>query len=335
MKTSLKILFIALCCILGPQAYGLKSVNLKLLNHAKNVPDSLTNSIEELTEYLIEASSNEFEKAEVICYWIAENIAYDVEAYKSGRSIKNYREAFARKRGVHRTYAALFHEMCKLAGIECFIVSGYAKGYNFDIDVVFTKANHAWNVVQIDGLYYFVDTAWGSGKVEMDGDRLDYLKVMSLSEMLTREDDFLDSHLPIDPRWQLRESILPMDDFIHPKDSSEAALFAGYYNYRDSIAHFTKLSEDERITLTFESADRFYRTNDNLTNLGHHLFNRARKRSLGKVRRPELEESSKLYRRAIAVYEKLKESDRKISIWIDRAYEGLQYNQYYLNRMRK
>lgn len=335
MKTSLQVLLIALCCILSTKVYSLDSLNVKLLDHVKSVPDSATKTIEDLTKYLIEATNSEFEKAEIIFYWIAENIEYDIEGYKTGKFSKNYQEAFTRKRGIHQTYSALFNEMCKLAKIECFIVSGYAKGYNFDPEIAFTKANHAWNVVHIDGVYYFVDSAWGSGKVKIDDNHLKYQKKITLTQILTREEDFLYAHLPIDPRWQLRDSIIQMEDFIYLEDSSGFPSASIYYNYQDSIAHFIQLSEEDRITLTFESAHRFYPTNDNLTKLGHHLYNRAHKKSLGKVRRKDLEASNKLYRKARAVYRKIVKSDSKISIWIERANEGIQYNQYYLNRMRK
>lgn len=335
MKTNLQILFIAVFCFISMESYGLDTLNVKLLNHAKSVPDSTSKTIENLTKYLIEATNSDFEKAEIIFYWIAENIEYDVKASKTRKSFKNYHEAFTRKRGVPRTFSALFKQMCKLAKIECFIISGYAKGDHYNPKLVFTKANHAWNIVQIDGLYYFVDTAWGSGRLIADKNDFKYQKKMALDQILTREEEFLYNHLPIDPRWQLRDSIIQMDDFIHFKDLNHFSSSSIYYNYLDSIAHFIKLSEEERITMTFESANRFYPTYDNLIKLGHHIYNRAHKRSLGKVKRPDLEESNKLYRKAITVYEKVQQFDPKIGSWIERAYEGIQYNQYYLNRMRK
>ncbi|MEM1322722.1 MAG: transglutaminase domain-containing protein [Bacteroidota bacterium] len=335
MKTSLQVLFIALLGILSVEAYSLDSLNIRLLNHAKSAPDSSSRTVEDLTKYLVEATNNEFEIVEVIFYWIAENIEYDIEGYKTGKYATDYQETFTGKRGIHRTYSALFQRMCRLAKLECFVVAGYARGYDVEPRKAFTATNHVWNVVRVEGRYYYVDTVWGIGEIELAGDELEYNKDMPLNQVLTRDKVFLYSHLPADPRWQLQDFVIQMDDFMKLRGFDEPSPSEVYHNFRDSIAHFSSLSKDEKMDLSYKSADRFYRTNDNLKKWGHHLYNRAHKKSIGKVEREDLEASNRLYKKALVVYEKLRESDTTISVWIQRANEGMEYNQYYLRRMKK
>ena len=56
-------------------------------------------------------------------------------------------------RGVCMEYADLFQTLCESVGITCWCVCGTAT------DELGTGA-HAWNMVCIDGKYYYVDTCW-------------------------------------------------------------------------------------------------------------------------------------------------------------------------------
>ena len=57
--------------------------------------------------------------------------------------------------GVCETYAKTYDYLCGLVGIECITVTGYAGTTSDDM------GGHAWNIVQIDGVWYTVDTTWG------------------------------------------------------------------------------------------------------------------------------------------------------------------------------
>lgn len=55
-------------------------------------------------------------------------------------------------------YARAFQIVCLEAGIPCYYVTGTSKGQN-----------HAWNIVQIDGVYYNVDLTWDDCIGEVTG----------------------------------------------------------------------------------------------------------------------------------------------------------------------
>ena len=73
--------------------------------------------------------------------------------------------------------------------------------------------------------------------------------------VLMRGEQFLTTHMPADPAWQLTDRPYAMDAFI------EGNLADGergdYYNYMDSITVFRRLPRDERQMLFARRANRF------------------------------------------------------------------------------
>ena len=54
-------------------------------------------------------------------------------------------------------------------GITCKKISGYAKGYGHNAGDVISydqKPDHAWNVVELDGTWQFIETTWGAGSAD-------------------------------------------------------------------------------------------------------------------------------------------------------------------------
>ena len=51
-------------------------------------------------------------------------------------------------------------------GITCKMISRYDKGYGHNAGDVISydqETNHAWNVVELDGTWQFIETTWGAG----------------------------------------------------------------------------------------------------------------------------------------------------------------------------
>ncbi len=63
---------------------------------------------------------------------------------------QNICSVFLDKKSVCNGYAKAFQYMLNYMGIPCIIVNGSANG-----------GAHAWNIAQIDGAYYHIDTTWG------------------------------------------------------------------------------------------------------------------------------------------------------------------------------
>ena len=61
--------------------------------------------------------------------------------------------ALTYKKGVCFDYSILFQELCCALGINCYYATGDTAG-----------VPHAWNIVEIDGVFYQVDPTWAAGK---------------------------------------------------------------------------------------------------------------------------------------------------------------------------
>lgn len=96
-------------------------------------------------------NKSDYQKIKIIHDWIIENVKYD--------NSKQFYSAYAGLRHgktVCQGYAMLTYKMLTEAGINCRIISG--KANNGEI----TEA-HAWNIVQLDGKWYNLDTTWDDG----------------------------------------------------------------------------------------------------------------------------------------------------------------------------
>jgi transglutaminase/protease-like cytokinesis protein 3 len=146
----------------------------------KNIPD--------LAEKIVEPFAADADKVRAAFIWITNNIVYDVEAYHSSKNTSirfsyktnaeriqkiekaNYDYATAvliKKKAVCEGYAALFYELCKLAGVDCKVVQGYA---SMNIENINAKRNqnkltpnHVWNIVKLGTSWYYLDATWASG----------------------------------------------------------------------------------------------------------------------------------------------------------------------------
>ena len=102
---------------------------------------------------VIKAGMTPAEKAAAIHDYMLVNTAYDYENYLAGSipsdSYHPY-GALILKKAVCNGYAEVFKLFMDVLEISCEFVSGTARG----------GGSHAWNALQIDGQWYFVDVTW-------------------------------------------------------------------------------------------------------------------------------------------------------------------------------
>ena len=96
--------------------------------------------------------SSELDKLDAIYGYICSHVKYD-------RTFTKYSAYNALHDGssVCQGYSSLTYMMLRKAGLNCRVITGTAQGTG---DVT---GNHAWNIVQIDGSWYNIDTTWDAG----------------------------------------------------------------------------------------------------------------------------------------------------------------------------
>lgn len=127
--------------------------------------------VKQIVSEIIEPHFDEYERVKAIHDYIVLQAAYDVDLFEScgeegcetleaGHTAYGLlRDGIAVCEGYARTFAMLLDEV----GVENYYVTGYGD------DVL-----HAWNMVKVDGAYYYVDVTWDDpipnqpGKVHYD-----------------------------------------------------------------------------------------------------------------------------------------------------------------------
>lgn len=135
---------------------------------ASNTPADYTpllNAVREIeAQYGVTASSSDYDKVYAIYQYVTSNIKYDYYmASLDGMDLVHYVEsapypseinfALMNKKGVCFDYSLLFQALCCTFDINCYYANGYAGG-----------GSHAWNIVEVDGVYYQADPTWDAGK---------------------------------------------------------------------------------------------------------------------------------------------------------------------------
>lgn len=87
-------------------------------------------------------------------------------------------------------YTRAFQYLCREAGIECAYVEGIAYGFQED-----DEEAHAWNLVKLDGEYYWTDVTWGDPLSE------DEKYDKTYSYFCTGDEDFFKTHKPQANVW--------------------------------------------------------------------------------------------------------------------------------------
>jgi transglutaminase/protease-like cytokinesis protein 3 len=166
---------------------------------------------------LVKDVHTDVETFRVIFRWITDNIAYDyplyleivkkekklrysrkkLSAFSQHASKKMYSRMIIKKKTICSGYATLLEYMCQEAGLECEIVTGYAR--NFDV-VSSSKPNHAWNAIKLGTKWYLSDVTWASGAIDSESR---FVKSFNDAYFLTEPSLFIATHFPVEARWRL------------------------------------------------------------------------------------------------------------------------------------
>jgi hypothetical protein len=179
--------------------------------HALAAPASVEASLDSLAAYLGQGIATDEEKARAIYRWVTDSIAYDTASFFSGRIPDQAAgSVLASRRSVCAGYSTLFADLGRRMGLAVEVIHGYAKGYGYGPGALFTGTNHDWNAVRIDGEWRLVDSTWGAGYV---GDDRRFVKEFTECFFLSPPEQFILSHLPADPQWQLLSAPWSMEKF--------------------------------------------------------------------------------------------------------------------------
>ncbi len=127
----------------------------------------------------IKADAADYEKVRSIYKKLIQKVDYNLKAENN----QNIISVFLGKETVCQGYASATQYLMDQLDIPCVIVTGTAKG-----------GPHAWNLVQLDGEWYYLDVTWGNSKYH--NDEKNDIKYVEYDYLNITTEEMLKEHKP-------------------------------------------------------------------------------------------------------------------------------------------
>ena len=210
-------------------------------------------AIFDLVAKLTAKSDTDEEKLEAIFDWVTSNIKYDHKSAKKDISkFKPIAEILQSKSAICTGYANLIKEMCAISGIECHVVSGYAR--SSASQKINEVPDHAWNAIKLGYKWYLLDATWSTSKMNNDPKR-------ASKYYLADPESMIQSHMPAQRWWQLLKHPISLDAYKSGDKMLTDTL--AEYHYADTIAGIYRKSRNEIKIKESEEAALFYPSEKN------------------------------------------------------------------------
>ncbi len=170
----------------GGELVGMDFTPKYTMSHEERIgiQEQIDDSVEELLAG-ISVSNSDYEKAKYVFEILIQNVDYDA----SMENNQNIISVFLSRATVCQGYACATQYLLNKLGVPSTIVTGTAEG-----------ESHAWNLVRLDGNYYYMDTTWGNSRYLDDSSQIEkyvnYSYLAVTSEEISRT-HVLDSSFPL------------------------------------------------------------------------------------------------------------------------------------------
>ena len=158
-------------------------------SRAMNVPMINSYSTLQLATYINYQFTNDQQKTRAAYRWVTANISYDTDSMLAINWNQNNAEKIAatlrRKKGVCDNFASVFADILLKMNIPSYTVHGFTNQFGL------AGRAHSWTAVQQDNKWYLCDPTWDAGFINEP------------RFFLVSPHEFLATHWPFDPLWQL------------------------------------------------------------------------------------------------------------------------------------
>lgn len=184
----------------------------------------------------IDMQASEYDKVKYVFETLIRNTEYDLNAADN----QNIYSVFVGGASVCQGYAKATQYLLNHLGVECTMVQG----------TVDNGEGHAWNLVQVDDSFYYVDTTWGDASYRLeDGMDMQQMPEINYDYLCVTTEQLLRTHT--------LESIVPMPECIDVVANyyvRQGALFTEY-NREQMQQLFDRTAESGKTDVTVKCAD--------------------------------------------------------------------------------
>ncbi|MBN3325867.1 KY peptidase, partial [Atractosteus spatula] len=171
-------------------------------------------SVQKIGQTITQGAVSDLERVRAVWTWLCHNIEYDVSGYLGlSEKLCSPEHVIKAGKGVCCGYSSICLQMCSEVGIECQEISGHGKGIGYRVGQSYqnTKSNHMWNAVRLGGQWFLLDACWGAGTVDIESKT--FMPRYDEFYFLPDPEDFIDTHCPDEPQWQLLDHPVPLEEF--------------------------------------------------------------------------------------------------------------------------
>lgn len=184
------------------------------------------------------AADSEYEKVKYVYETVILQTEYDLDAPDN----QNIYSVLVNHRSVCQGYAKTTQYLLNRLGVECTLVTGEVEN----------GEGHVWNLVKVDGRYYYVDTTWGDASYtsSMDASAEADRPVISYDYLCVTTEEILRTHS--------LKNLFPLPECIATQANYYAREGALFTEYREDQMHtlFQKAREQGKKDVTLKCADR-------------------------------------------------------------------------------
>lgn len=205
------------------------------------IPEAATTSPAAMAQWLKAHTSSPTALQQALFNWVATNIAYDVPNMNHPNSYRDSAAAIQRtlrtRKGLCTDYAVLYAQVCREAGINAIVVTGYG----LQNDIMIPTGSHDWVLIKNGTQWTITDPTWGAGGVDNGRfiPKINWTWFQALPQLAVK------THMPYDPMWQMLSFPLRHDELN--SQGFAAANRRPVFGFSDSLNAWFRQSRLERL----------------------------------------------------------------------------------------
>lgn len=172
--------------------------------------------VKQCCQFINQNSQDDFEKVKIAHDIVALNTKYDAKSFWAGTiPSQDYETVLKSGYAVCEGYSNLLKKFLDTLKFKNVKISGYARGVGTSLlSENSVASNHAWNMVEIQGEYYFIDNTWDSGYMNGKNSVQRY----TTDWLFIKPEHFIYTHFPSQKYYQLLENPLSSSEFLNLPD---------------------------------------------------------------------------------------------------------------------